>query len=178
MIRIHCSRLTLQKRGFQPAVDKPTLNTVPIDVVRPTNMHQGGQSSSPQDLIIVRDQTNSRKPRFQCQICKKIGQTADRCWKRFDKEFNIPSSSNQQQSSQNVNQVQQALSALKLTGLDVIQWLPDSGASSHMTGNKSVFSTLTCYTGSDVVYVGNGKGLPITHWNCYFVNNFWSCCVE
>lgn len=49
---------TLQKRGFQPAVDNPTLNTVPIDVVRPTTMHQGGQSSSPQDLNIMRDQTN------------------------------------------------------------------------------------------------------------------------
>lgn len=43
------------------------------------------------------------------------------------------------------------LSSLQLTDMDISQWLPDSGASSHMTGNASNFTTLNSYDGLDHV---------------------------
>ncbi|KAM1161918.1 hypothetical protein ACFX13_001069 [Malus domestica] len=42
-------------------------------------------------------------------------------------------------------------------------WLIDSGATSHITNDISNISSPSPYTGEDKVYIGDGKGLPITH---------------
>lgn len=43
------------------------------------------------------------------------------------------------------------------------QWLQDSGASHHVTADLNILSTLSNYTGSDDIIIGDGTGLPITH---------------
>ncbi|KAF8392923.1 hypothetical protein HHK36_021163 [Tetracentron sinense] len=43
------------------------------------------------------------------------------------------------------------------------QWMPDSGATNHMTFDPSLLDQLAEYPGSDQVVIGNGKGLQITH---------------
>lgn len=60
--------------------------------------------------------------------------------------------------------IHKALSALHIQEIDPDDWLPDSdsGASSHMSGNRKFFTSLTNYHGADTVMVGNGQVLPIT----------------
>jgi len=42
-------------------------------------------------------------------------------------------------------------------------WYPDSGAMHHITNNSSVYSDKQPYDGSDLVKMGHGKGLLISH---------------
>ncbi|KAM1729479.1 hypothetical protein FF2_019593 [Malus domestica] len=42
-------------------------------------------------------------------------------------------------------------------------WLIDSGATSHITNDISTINSHTPYTGEEKVYIGDGKGLSITH---------------
>lgn len=59
--------------------------------------------------------------------------------------------------------MQQAISALQVNQVDISQWLCDSGASFHMTGNLTLFDTYDVYNGSDIVIVMVRNGLPIEH---------------
>lgn len=59
--------------------------------------------------------------------------------------------------------VQHALSTLQAKSVDISQWLPDSGSSSHVIGNLNFFDTYTSYTYSNIVLIGNGKHLHIQH---------------
>jgi len=42
-------------------------------------------------------------------------------------------------------------------------WYPNSGATHHITNNSSVYSDKQPYDGIDLVKMGNGKGLLISH---------------
>ena len=42
-------------------------------------------------------------------------------------------------------------------------WYPDSGATHHLTANKSNLLTRLEYSGTDQVYIGNGTGMSIHH---------------
>ncbi|KAM0957731.1 hypothetical protein ACFX2A_026350 [Malus domestica] len=42
-------------------------------------------------------------------------------------------------------------------------WLLDTGASSHMTNSYTNLQSPESYNGPEQVYIGDGKGLPITH---------------
>ena len=42
-------------------------------------------------------------------------------------------------------------------------WIVDSGATSHMTNTYATLQNPETYTGPEQVYIGDGKGLPITH---------------
>ena len=43
------------------------------------------------------------------------------------------------------------------------EWVPDTGATAHITDDPGTLSKLTPYVGSDSVIVGNGSELSITH---------------
>lgn len=84
-----------------------------------------------------------------CQICGKMNHTALECWYRFDYSYqteNLP----------------QALATLTTNDYDSSQYM-DSAATSHMTNNPGTLSHIKPYKGNDVVYVGNGNKLDITH---------------
>lgn len=59
--------------------------------------------------------------------------------------------------------LQTALAAMQITDSNVQDWIPDSGATSHMAGDSGNFAELSSYSGSDSIVVGNGASLPITH---------------
>lgn len=50
-----------------------------------------------------------------------------------------------------------------MSDIDPDDWIPGSGASSHMSGISYIFSSLTKYEDADSVMIGNGRFLPITH---------------
>ncbi|KAF7151725.1 hypothetical protein RHSIM_Rhsim02G0101900 [Rhododendron simsii] len=61
------------------------------------------------------------------------------------------------------HEVPQALATMTLESPIDEDRLPDTGATSHMTGNRDKLFNLTSYRGKDYVMVGNGEKLKITH---------------
>ena len=77
-----------------------------------------------------------------CQICKKSGHHALKCWHLFDNSYQD-------------DQVPQALATLQLNSSTEGEWVLDTGATAHITDDPSNFSTLESYDGPNFVMVGN-----------------------
>jgi len=97
----------------------------------------------------VPPQHYSSNQRPQCQVCGKLGYTANQCYYRFDHAYqgNPP------------NMV--AYSASFSPQLDT-NWYPNTGSTNHLTNdlnNLSVHSEP--YLGNDKIHVGDGAGLSI-----------------
>uniref|UniRef100_A0A1J3HPK9 Uncharacterized protein n=1 Tax=Noccaea caerulescens TaxID=107243 RepID=A0A1J3HPK9_NOCCA len=88
--------------------------------------------------------------RPMCQICGRMGHTALKCWNMFDHAYQS-------------DDVPKALAALHISDDSGMEWYPDSGATAHITASASSLQNPTPYHGSDMVLVGNGNQLPITH---------------
>lgn len=59
--------------------------------------------------------------------------------------------------------VPKALAAFQVLDSSGCEWLPDSGATVHITGAASSLQQTAPYNGSEAALVGNGNQLPITH---------------
>ncbi|KAB2618580.1 hypothetical protein D8674_014449 [Pyrus ussuriensis x Pyrus communis] len=87
---------------------------------------------------------------FQCQLCLKYGHDALNCEKLS------------QFASQRSN-VGPPFGMTATTSPPPSYWLTDSGASHHVTPDPASLNSAIPYTGSDHLFVGNGKGLCISH---------------
>ncbi|KAI0511993.1 hypothetical protein KFK09_012627 [Dendrobium nobile] len=89
-------------------------------------------------------------PRIECQICGKLGHSAEKCWHRT-----------------NLNYIKSNPSAFVADATDrsnnTTDWILDTGATSHITNDPTQMLTAQPYLGSQQVQVGNGQSLPITH---------------
>ncbi|KAF8407209.1 hypothetical protein HHK36_006336 [Tetracentron sinense] len=83
-------------------------------------------------------------------ICKKPGHDALRCWHRFNHSYQA-------------EEIPQVLAAMSITDPHDLGWIPDTGATSHMTNNPGILSSVSPYSGSDKIIVGNGNELSISH---------------
>lgn len=146
---------TSKKRGFTPAVSSSNQP----EITEKLNFSAPSPSKSvPRGVCTEEElQVALKHFLFVCQICHKLGHNAHRCFKQYNKEFRTPAL---QIGPKNV---QQAISALQVNQVDISQWLCDSGASFHMTGNLTLFDTYDVYNGSDIVMVMVRNGLPIEH---------------
>uniref|UniRef100_A0A2N9HHN1 Reverse transcriptase Ty1/copia-type domain-containing protein n=1 Tax=Fagus sylvatica TaxID=28930 RepID=A0A2N9HHN1_FAGSY len=96
--------------------------------------------------------STSGSSRAFCQICLKVGHTAQTCWHRFDQNFQVSS-----------NQSPQAFAASTSSTVDPA-WYPDTGANNHITADYGHLNLhAEDYTGQDQVRIGNGQGLRIHH---------------
>jgi hypothetical protein len=84
----------------------------------------------------------------QCQVCWKLGHTALRCWKHFDKGYNGPE--------------KMAHVATTSYTLDPA-WYAASATTDHITGDLDKLSMKEHYVGQDQVHVVNGLGMIIKH---------------
>jgi hypothetical protein len=117
---------------------------VPVVVDAPTFL----EAEAPLNFLPA----TSGSSRAFCQICFKVGHTAQACWHRFDQNFQVSS-----------NQSPQAFAASTSSTVDPA-WYPDTGANNHITadyGNLNLHAE--DYTGQDQVRIGNGQGLHIHH---------------
>ncbi|PKU84061.1 Retrovirus-related Pol polyprotein from transposon TNT 1-94 [Dendrobium catenatum] len=87
-----------------------------------------------------------------CQICAKKGHTADVCWHRMNANYTPQSSTTKQNSALVAN-----------SDTPSYDWYLDSGASSHMTNAAENLAQSTAYSGSDGVFIGDGRNIPIAH---------------
>ncbi|KAM1013290.1 hypothetical protein ACFX2C_043433 [Malus domestica] len=95
--------------------------------------------------------TNSFSGRsLQCQLCLKFGHEALNCEKLL-----------QFASQRSPHGPPVGMTAA--TSPPPSYWLTDSGASHHVTPDPSSLNSAIPYNGSDQLFVGNGKGLYISH---------------
>lgn len=85
-----------------------------------------------------------------CQICIKLNHEAVDCWYRYDYSYQS-------------EDFPQALAALALNDTKDQSFIVDSGATSHMINDAGNLSYVKTYHGNDVIYVGDGNNIPITH---------------
>lgn len=57
-----------------------------------------------------------------CQICKKRGHSAFKCWHRFNNSFQA-------------EDIPQALATMQMTDSQDAKWFPDTGAIAHIIEN-------------------------------------------
>lgn len=86
---------------------------------------------------------NDQRP--TCQICRKYGHPAFKCFKRFDQSYNV-------------EEMKHALATMRLS--DVAcgsgpSWYTDTAATHHVTNDPHHLLSALPYEGSDSVIVGN-----------------------
>jgi hypothetical protein len=74
----------------------------------------------------------------KCQYCRTEGHIAKICWWIPKKSFN-----------------NQEIPHAKT------EWITDTGASNHITGQSGMLTNLCKYKGADSVIIGNGSSIPI-----------------
>lgn len=90
------------------------------------------------------------KSKIMCQIYRCYNNFVLNCWNRFYHTFqpdNVP----------------HALAALTMHDYYNTSFYIDSGVSSHMTNDPDNLSTISLYNRTDLIYVDDGEGLPISH---------------
>lgn len=114
-----------------------------------SNAYRGRGGYSSRGRGFPQHQTNPNGPqneRPKCQICGRTGHTALKCYNRFDNNFQPP-----------------AAAAYNFVRVDDQDWVPDSGATAHITSSAANLQGVHLYEGADAVMVGDGAYLPITH---------------
>lgn len=101
-----------------------------------------------------KSQWNPSKP--TCQVCLKIGHTANVCWKL--EEF-IASGAYRPPPNRNPKSAYLA----NMEGSSDTNWYLDSGATHHLTNDMNNMQISESFTGTSKLIIGNGTGLNITH---------------
>ncbi|GAA0143947.1 transmembrane signal receptor [Lithospermum erythrorhizon] len=94
----------------------------------------------------------------KCQICGDFNHEALDCSNRFNHAFTSL-------------KLHKSLATMHFDENGGNVWYPDSGASAHMIGDRSLLTSLTPYFETMKVMVGNGTLLPITHTGTAFLTN-------
>jgi len=85
----------------------------------------------------------------KCQICKKAGHEAPKCWYRYDEDDEEDRQNHKTASAANTGY-----------GHDT-NWYVDSGASNHITSELEKMTVRDKYHGRDQVHTANGSGMRI-----------------
>ncbi|KAH9699463.1 retrovirus-related pol polyprotein from transposon RE1 [Citrus sinensis] len=101
-----------------------------------------------------KSQWNPSKP--TCQVCLKIGHTANVCWKL--EEF-IASGAYRPPPNRNPKSAYLA----NMEGSSDTNWYLDSGATHHLTNDMNNMQISESFTGTSKLIIGNGTGLNITN---------------
>jgi hypothetical protein len=83
-----------------------------------------------------------------CQVCNKVGHTADRCWYRYDENY--------------VLDPRHAVVATNSYMVDT-NWYTDMGATDHITGELEKLSLQEMYHSGEQIQATNGVGMSISH---------------
>lgn len=109
-----------------------------------------------------------RRSRASCQICGWHNHTADRCRRRYSRNTPSQRSFTPQAHYSYAGHHQSAPPGY---GRHVSQpdWIPDTGATNHITLDLSTLQIREEYCGNDTVHVGNGQGLQIANTGTAFI---------
>ncbi|KAH9667511.1 retrovirus-related pol polyprotein from transposon RE1 [Citrus sinensis] len=105
-----------------------------------------------------------------CQICFKPYHSAADCRNRFNRNF-FPNSPMQ-------NQGPRTTYMATSEGAADQGWYLDSGAIHHLTNNVQNLVEGNPYNGTQLLFVGNGQGLNITHIGCTYLSTSFGTCLS
>ncbi|KAH9723455.1 retrovirus-related pol polyprotein from transposon RE1 [Citrus sinensis] len=113
-----------------------------------------------------------------CQICFRFNHTAADCRDRFNKNFtpNFPTPAPNHFSNQ--HQGPRAAFITTSEGVADQGWFLDSGATHHLTNTVQNLSDGKIYFGSNLLTVGNGQGLRITHIGYTQLHTSFGTCLQ
>ncbi|KAG8491907.1 hypothetical protein CXB51_015260 [Gossypium anomalum] len=116
------------------------------------------------------------RSRPQCQLCGKIGHLVQTCYHRFDETLSGVNSNqaltvnyhqlrDQGSSSTCAPSCQTAIASPHQPSSSVNDqaWYPDSGATNHITPDAANLSSVSSYTGTQHVSMGNGASVSIAN---------------
>ncbi|KAM3333083.1 hypothetical protein ACQJBY_028287 [Aegilops geniculata] len=115
----------------------------------------GGTSSNFSDNGVV--QSSGGGGTEKCQICKREGHAAWRCYKRFDKTFNPPPKRQGGGSGNGGGGKKSANAAAASYGVDT-NWYLNTGATDHVTGELEKLAVRDRYTGPEQIHTASGQG--------------------
>jgi len=98
-----------------------------------------------------------------CQICHKLGHTADACWHRYDPP---PTTSFTANVSQHTSTFDNDFAPSILGAPSTIEdplWYLNTDATHHITKYPKIFTHKQSYHGNDDLKLGNGQVMPILH---------------
>ncbi|KAH6791771.1 hypothetical protein C2S52_002248 [Perilla frutescens var. hirtella] len=133
-----------------------------------------------------RGRGRSQGHRTSCQVCKKPGHTAYRCWHRFDHNYKGQNQPQQQPARQPFHQGNftnnPTLNVAHLPAENTQSehsydgsWYPYSGATHHVSYDLSNFNILSEYHGNSRLHMGNGMGVDIANiGNSFLKSHFHS----
>lgn len=105
-----------------------------------------GRTRSRNPATMPRPHLNTSGP---CQLCGRKNHVAATCWHRFDKEFHHHASHTP------------PAAYIAAPGSFNNKWIPDSGATNHLTSDFANLHVSSPYEGPDQIRVGNGDNLHI-----------------
>jgi len=112
-------------QGFRPYVNSP-------------KKYQATKSYPPQNSVSnksVQDEKISNGTPLECQIYKRPGHTALRCWYHFDNSYQA-------------EEIPIALAAMHIKDSQGIEWYPDIGATTHITADPGILRHSFSYNGT------------------------------
>jgi hypothetical protein len=107
--------------------------------------HRGGGHSNGGS---GRGNPNNPYKDHQCQVCGKLNHTTLRCWKHFDKGYNV---------------LEKTAHAATISYTLDPAWYANTAATDHITGDLYKLSMKEHYGGQDQVHAANGSCMTIKH---------------
>ena len=130
----------------------------------------GGSSGSGDSRIHGnggRDSDGGDRDELKCQLCKREGDGAWSCFKRFDKTFNNNPKRRGGGGGNNGGGCggggRRSTNAASSSYGDDTNWYLASGATDHVTGELEKLVVRVRYTGNDRVHTASGEGMEIAH---------------
>ena len=137
-------------RSNKKEIDMDTLFTQLLDESRRLK----SRDSTKETALAVKSGPNKSTERPKCTHCKKKGHEESKCWKKHpEKKPKKPNSKDKSQQKDDVedNEEVTLISSAELAfhndnEEESVNWILDSGATSHICSNRALFSTIEPYT--------------------------------
>lgn len=126
---------------------------------RSSTQHWNQNKGSDHYSASRQDQCGGRGYQGKCQLCGTHGHSARRCYQLLNRQL----TPNNQVSTPTFPPWQPKANIATGTAQTDNMWLMDSGATHHMTSDLHNLSLHNPYHGNDLVQIGDGSGLSITH---------------
>ncbi|CAI0451502.1 unnamed protein product, partial [Linum tenue] len=101
---------------------------------------------------------NTRRARLICQFCEKPGHSVRQCFQLFPPNRSAHPTNRPAPAQAHFTNAAPSLLPAVGNPSSSTQWLMDSAASHHVTGDLGNLSLYSDYTGPDELIVGNGSG--------------------
>jgi len=98
-----------------------------------------------------------------CQICHKIGHTADMCWHMYDPPSTHSFNANMTQYAPSADQDSTPSILGAPSTIEDSLWYPNSGATHHVTNDSNIFTNKQIHHGGENLKLSNDQGVEFLH---------------